>query len=47
LQKDLLSTKEIEIIKNQIESEIESAFLAAQNAPFPDQESFKSDVYAR
>ena len=47
LQKDLLSTKEIEIIKNQIESEINSAFQAAQNAPFPEADSFKFDVYAK
>jgi TPP-dependent pyruvate/acetoin dehydrogenase alpha subunit len=47
LQKDLLSTKDIEIIKNQIESEINSAFQAAQNAPFPDADSFKFDVYAK
>ena len=47
LQKDLLSTKDIEIIKSQIESEINSAFQAAQNAPFPDADSFKFDVYAK
>jgi pyruvate dehydrogenase E1 component alpha subunit len=47
LQKDLLSTEDIEIIKNQIESEINSAFQAAQNAPFPDADSFKFDVYAK
>ena len=34
-------------IKNQIESEINSAFQVAQNAPFPDADSFKFDVYAK
>jgi pyruvate dehydrogenase E1 component alpha subunit len=47
LQKDLLSTEDFEIIKNEIESEINSAFQAAQNAPFPDADSFKFDVYAK
>jgi pyruvate dehydrogenase E1 component alpha subunit len=47
LQKKLVSTKEIEIIKNQIELEINNSFQAAQNAPFPDAESFKFDVYAK
>jgi pyruvate dehydrogenase E1 component alpha subunit len=47
LQRNLLSTEDIEKIKNQIETEIEGAFQAAQNAPFPDAESFKFDVYAK
>jgi pyruvate dehydrogenase E1 component alpha subunit len=47
LQRNLLSTEDIEKIKNQIETEIEFAFQAAQNAPFPDAESFKFDVYAK
>ena len=47
LQKKLVSTKEIEIIKNQIDLEIINSFQAAQNAPFPDAESFKFDVYAK
>ena len=47
LQKKLVSTKEIEIIKNQIELEINNSFQTAQNAPFPDAESFKFDVYAK
>jgi TPP-dependent pyruvate/acetoin dehydrogenase alpha subunit len=42
-----VSTTEIEIIKNQIEIEINNSFQAAQNAPFPDAESFKFDVYAK
>jgi pyruvate dehydrogenase E1 component alpha subunit len=47
LQKKIVSTTEIEIIKNQIELEINNSFQAAQNAPFPDAESFKFDVYAK
>ena len=47
LQRNLLSTEDVKKIKNQIETEIEGAFQAAQNAPFPDAESFKFDVYAK
>jgi pyruvate dehydrogenase E1 component alpha subunit len=47
LQRKLLNIKDIEKIRNQIETEIERAFQAALNAPFPDAEALKFDVYEK